>query len=164
MRRATPALMFVCMLLGTAAAFGLEIGDKAPPLKVKKWIVGRPVTPNKPDGKTVYVVEFWATWCPPCRRSIPHLNKLHERYKDKGLVIVGITAESEKKVKPFAKRMKMKYNVGIDANRATGSVYMKGVRGIPHAFVIGKDGKVAWSGHPMAGMDRVIAQLLAGEE
>jgi len=157
--------MLAAVLLATIAAVGvaLDIGDQAPPLKVKEWIVGGPVSPDKPDGKTIYVIEFWATWCPPCHKSIPHLNELHNKYKDKGVVIVGISAEDAATVRPFAKKMKMAYNVGVDDKRATNNVYMKGVGGIPHAFVVGKDGKVVWAGHPMGGLDEILSQLVAGD-
>jgi len=161
MRNAVLAVALLAAFATVAAA--LEIGDPAPPLKVKEWIVGGPVSPDKADGKTVFVVEFWATWCPPCRKTIPHLNSLHEKFKDKGVVIVGISDEDAATVRPFAKEMKMAYNVAVDDNRATYSVYMKGVEGIPHAFVIGRDGKVVWAGHPMGGLDGVLAQLVTGK-
>ena len=60
----------------------LQIGDAAPELKVEKWVKGDPVTTFE-KGK-VYVVEFWATWCPPCIKSIPHLTELQKQYKEKG--------------------------------------------------------------------------------
>jgi len=91
---------------------------------------------------------------------IPHLNKLHEKYRDKQVVLCGITNESASKVQQFIKSLPMKYHVGIDTGK-TGEAYMKGVPGIPHAFVVDQKGKVAWHGHPMAGMDKVIEKLVA---
>ena len=88
------ALLF-CVLL----VFGCErrrrrhsakLGTPAPPLTGLEWVKNGPVE-MKPG--TVYVVEFWATWCPPCRVSIPHLTELQHKYKDKNLVIVGISTE-----------------------------------------------------------------------
>lgn len=153
----------VMMVLALATtAFGLEIGDKAPALRVAKWIVGGPATPDKPDGKTVYVVEFWATWCPPCLRSVPHLIKLQDRLKDRGVVVVGISDEDPQTVEAFARRMKMTYTVGIDDDHATSNAWMAGVSGIPHAFVVNKDGVIVWSGHPLMGLDDVLEQVLAG--
>jgi thiol-disulfide isomerase/thioredoxin len=132
-----------------------------PPISVKKGGANTPVTAASLRGKVV-VVEFWATWCGPCRQSIPHLNELHEKLKDKGVVIVGISSgEAERTVEEFAKSMSMKYHVGVDTGK-TSEVYMKGVDGIPHAFVVDRKGKVAWAGHPMAGMDAVLTKL-AGE-
>ena len=147
------------LLLAAPSAWALDVGDRAPALSVKKWVVNRPVTARAARGK-VLVVEFWATWCPPCRTSIPHLNKLHEKYGDKQVVICGITSESPAKVQEFIKSTPMKYHVGIDSGK-TGAVYMKGVRGIPHAFVVDREGKVAWHGHPMGGMDAAIEKLVA---
>src|SRR5437764_4651078 len=74
----------MCSLAGEPK---LKVGDPAPKLQMGKWIQGEPVTEFKP-GKA-YLVEFWATWCGPCRVSIPHLNELHNKYKDQGLVVIG---------------------------------------------------------------------------
>jgi thiol-disulfide isomerase/thioredoxin len=118
----------------------VEYLDKAPDLK------GKPA-----------VVEFWATWCPPCRASIPHLNELNKKYKDKGLVIIGISDEDQKKVTEFRKTLPMDYTVAIDKKDLGQKL---GVTGIPHAFVVGKDGKVAWQGHPMELTDAEIEKVL----
>lgn len=138
-------------------------GDEAAPLKIKEWIKGQPV--DVKDGKNVYVVEFWATWCPPCRVSIPHLTQLQKRFKDKGVVVVGISDEPAAKVKPFVTRMgaKMDYTVACDDARQTFAQYMEAYRhdGIPTAFIVDKSGKVVWDGHPMAGLDKAIEAVLA---
>ncbi len=88
----------VALLLFCVAAFGvvaqppqtasLSIGDPAPSIKVRKWIKGTPVTAFE-KGR-VYVVEFWATWCGPCIRGMPHLSELARKYKDK-VTITGIS-------------------------------------------------------------------------
>jgi len=154
-----------CWLAAAAAAlagpsaWALDAGDKAPPLSVKTWVVNKPVTARTVRGK-VLVVEFWATWCGPCRTTIPHLNKLHDKYGDKQVVLCGITREDKATVQQFLKALPMKYHVGSDTGR-THDAYMKGVPGIPHAFVVDRTGKVAWHGHPMAGMDKVIERLVA---
>ena len=97
-------------------------------------------------GEKVVLVEFWATWCPPCRRSIPHLNELHEAHADDGLVIIGLTDEDRETVEAFMDDgMPMSYIVGT----GSGSARAYGVRGIPHAFLLGLDGTVVWQGHPL---------------
>jgi thiol-disulfide isomerase/thioredoxin len=137
-------------LIGTPAIGG-ELGDKAAPLTIGEWIKGGPVTIG--PGDKVHVVEFWATWCPPCRASIPHLTELQAKYKEKGVVFVGVSNEDSATVKPFVQNMgaKMEYTVAVDKDEATSEGYMKafGQNGIPTAFVIDKQGRVAWVGHPM---------------
>lgn len=152
----------VIAVFAASAAHALETGEKAPPVKADLWLNGDAVNPADPDGETLYVVEFWATWCPPCRKSIPHLNELQAKWKDQKVVIIGITDEPEETVRPFAGKMKMSYHVAIDTNRATVDVYMKDVSGIPHAFVVDREGVVVWSGHPMSGLEETVDQLLAG--
>ena len=87
---------------------------------------------NKPEqtiGKPM-IVEFWATWCPPCRASIPHLNEVYKKYKDKGLVVVGITDENDNLVEKFMKQVPMEYSVAQDKGNDWGKQF--GIQGIPH--------------------------------
>ena len=149
------------LVLVGQAAWALDVGDRAPAIKVKEWVSNTPVTLESAKGK-VLVVEFWATWCGPCKVTIPHVNKLHARHQDKDVVFVGISNEDPAKVKEFLKTTPMHYHVGIAASKAAYSAYMEGVPGIPHAFVVDQKGKVAWKGHPMMGMDAAIAQLAKG--
>ncbi|MGV8122809.1 MAG: redoxin family protein [Candidatus Xenobiia bacterium LiM19] len=152
----------IVFLITSGPASALAVGDKAPPLIVSKWFNGTQVNPDKPDGKTVYVIEFWATWCGPCKKTIPHLIELQNQYKDKNVIVVGITNEEEKVVTPFIGEMKMTYRVGIDDGDKTSSVYMKGIEGIPHSFIVNRDGIIIWSGHPLSGLDDVLPKVIAG--
>ncbi|HOJ33751.1 MAG TPA: TlpA disulfide reductase family protein [Candidatus Hydrogenedentes bacterium] len=131
----------------------LKVGDPAPPLKVSEWVKGDAVDLEAQKGKSAVVVEFWATWCPPCRASIPHLTQLQAKYKDRGIVIVGISSEDKGTVKEFVEKAgdKMVYHVAVDDNGKTEEAYMEasGAQGIPHAYIIGKDGKIVWEGHPL---------------
>src|SRR3954447_13392666 len=68
----------------------LSIGDPAPPVRVAKWVKGPPV-PELEKGK-VYVVDVWSTWCVPCLAAMPHATELQKRFREKGLVVVGVTA------------------------------------------------------------------------
>ena len=83
----------------------LKVGDPAPALQVSAWVQGDPVETFEP-GK-VYLVEFWATWCGPCITAIPHVNALHEKYKDQGLVVIGqnVWEHQENQVEPFVRKM-----------------------------------------------------------
>ncbi len=146
-------------------AWAAKLGDPAAPLVIKEWIKGKPV--DVKDGKNVYVVEFWATWCGPCKVSIPHLTEMQKTFKDKGVVFVGISDEPAAKVKPFVEKMaeKMNYIVACDDNRQSNEGYMVayGENGIPCAFVVSREGKVIWHGHPMDGLDQVLGQIVSGK-
>lgn len=152
--------------LSLSSALADKIGDKAKPLNVSEWVKGAtaeaPV--NVTDGKNFYVVEFWATWCGPCKTSIPHLTELQKKYKDKGVVFVGVSNETIEKVKPFVEEQgeKMDYVVALDKENLTNKDYMRayGQNGIPTAFVINKKGQIAWVGHPMS-MDKPLEQIVA---
>jgi thiol-disulfide isomerase/thioredoxin len=114
---------------------------------------------KQPDlnGKPV-LVEFWATWCPPCRKSVPHLNQIYSKYRSQGLEIVGVTDENEATVKKFQQQIPMDYNVAINTPE---SVYQQfGIEGIPTAFLVDKKGKIVWTGHPMELTDTEIQSVL----
>ncbi|MGD0088619.1 MAG: redoxin family protein [Planctomycetota bacterium] len=144
----------------------LKAGDLAPKLSVSKWLNGEAVE-NFEKGK-LYVIECWATWCGPCRASIPHVSELNTKLKDKGVVFVGmnVSEPDTSKVEPFVKGMgdKMNYRVALDEDGKTAAAWLaaSGQQGIPCAFVVDKEGKIAWIGHPMDGLDKILEQLLAG--
>jgi thiol-disulfide isomerase/thioredoxin len=142
-----------------------ELGDPAAPLVIAEWIKGDAVDLAAVKGKKVVVVEFWATWCGPCRTSIPHLTELQKKFQDRGVVFVGVSDETAAKVKPFVDGMgeKMDYTVAVDSNRKTFAGYMGayGINGIPHAFIVDKEGRIAWHGHPMSGLDKALERIAA---
>ena len=150
--------MLGALVMACPTASALEVGDAAPAIPVTTWVSNTPVSLASAKGK-VLVVEFWATWCGPCKVTIPHLNKLHAKYRDQKAVFVGVSREKEAVVRKFMAGLPMSYHVGLSADTAA---YMQGIRGIPHAFVVDGAGKIAWHGHPMSGMDRVIKQLVKG--
>ena len=151
----------------------LKVGSKAPAFKVGKWIKGEEVKEFAPG--RVYVVEFWATWCGPCRRSIPHLTQIAKEMKDR-VTVVGVsvwerppddtTTEYLPKVEAFVQKMgdKMEYVVAADsADNAMAETWMaaSGQQGIPASFIV-KDGVVQWIGHPLDGMDDALKEIVAG--
>jgi thiol-disulfide isomerase/thioredoxin len=147
-------MMLVSGVLLAIAACAVQIPENtpAPPLKVTQWIKGAPVDLAAIAGKKVAVIEFWATWCPPCRESIPHLTKLQKQYKDQ-VVFAGISNETANDVKPFVEKMgdKMEYAVAVDDQDQTVKAYMDawGLNNIPYAFIVGKNGKILWNGSPL---------------
>lgn len=139
-----------------------KLGDMAYPLVGLTWVKGEPVSIE--PGK-VTVVEFWATWCPPCRVSIPHLTALQDKYEDRGVVVVGISTEQEAEVRPFVEGMgqKMDYHVAVDTSGKVGRGYMGAFKqnSIPTAFVVDSEGKVIWHGHP-AELEPVLDRVVSG--
>jgi thiol-disulfide isomerase/thioredoxin len=130
------------------------VGQAAAPPTGLNFIKGAPLDFAKEfeAGQKVFVLECWATWCGPCRQIIPHMTELAKRMKGHGVEFCGITSEDEAKASKFVDQMgaKMDYTVACDEEDSFQREYMSrfGVGGIPHAFVVGKDGKIAWQGHP----------------
>jgi thiol-disulfide isomerase/thioredoxin len=155
----------VCVALASPSFAGdfaqnptFKIGDPAPAIAPISWIQGTPVTKYEPG--RVYVVEFWATWCPPCIKAIPHLSALQKKYADK-LTVVGVNVEGllghEPKadaVPPFMKKWgkDMTYTVAMDdPTKKTMSdawITASGSLGIPTACIIDGRGELAWVGYP----------------
>jgi len=92
------------------------------------------------DG-TIRVVDFWATWCPPCRTAIPWLNKLHRTYKDRGVSIVGVSVdENPKALAGFDQEVHIEYASLLSSEQAEKA--FGGIFGLPTTFVLDRQGKV----------------------
>src|SRR6059036_3610528 len=168
---ATLAVLALGTTFSAVAETTLKVGDPAPKLQTGKWVQGDPVKEFQKE--KAYIVEFWATWCGPCRVSIPHLNELHTKFKDKGLVVIGqnVWERDQEVVAPFIKKMgsEMTYRVGLDTvegeqgKMAQTWMEAAGQDGIPTAFVVDKRGIIAWIGHPMHLKEDLLQQVLDGE-
>ena len=88
----------------------------------------------------VVLVNFWATWCPPCRKEMPDLQALYDKYKDQGFVVVSISDEQAAKVQPFITERKITYPVLLDPGRKVNDLFQ--VEGIPKSFVYDREGKL----------------------
>lgn len=148
----------------------LTVGSSAPSFRGLTWLKDAPagLLSNK---DTVYLIEFWATWCGPCVASIPHLNELKEKFGDR-LEVVGIASseggnsdqEAIAKIKAFLVdpgQPKQNYPVahgdkGLDERWMKASMS----QGIPNAYLV-RDGKILWIGHPMTA-DSVVQAVVDG--
>ncbi|MCB1196562.1 TlpA family protein disulfide reductase [bacterium] len=102
---------------------------------------GTPVSLSSLSGKVV-LIDFWATWCPPCRKMIPALKDLHSKYNRQGLEVIGISLDESgpETVKAFVESMKMPYLVAIGDNTLSDS-YGK-INAIPTSFIIDRKGDI----------------------
>ncbi|MBX3422149.1 MAG: redoxin family protein [Pirellulaceae bacterium] len=157
----------------------MTIGSPAPAIDIEHWISNgegrfKPVQKFSP-GK-VYVIEFWATWCGPCVRSIPQLAALQQRYADQGLQIISVSNEDRETVDQFLQRtvvdskdettyakLTSAYCLTTDPDGSVQEDYMVAAAqsGIPTAFLIGKDGVIEWIGLP-SDIDEPIQKVLQG--
>src|SRR4051812_31251436 len=143
-------LVFVCLFLFAMSTIGMAaekklwaksyIGQKAPDFVVEKWLTKEPDT----KGKFV-LIDFWATWCGPCRKAIPELNEFHKKFGDK-LVVIGVSDETEAKVEAMTDP-KITYFSALDSKARTKKAYE--VKGIPHVVIIDPQGIVRWEGFPL---------------
>ncbi len=161
----------VVLLCGPINAAGLSVGDKAPALSVSEWVKGDPVDLARDASRRVHMVEFWATWCPPCKATIPRLTEFQKKYGDR-LAIIGVTTpdsigNTPSAVRRFVRKLgaEMDYRVAIDNGTRTSDAYMRaaGVSGIPHAFIVGKSGNILWQGSPLdPSLEDVLTDVVEG--
>jgi peroxiredoxin len=122
-----------------AAMTQLEADDRKRehPEFTLKDLSGKSWTFSELRGKVV-LVNFWATWCPPCRKEMPDLEALYARFAAKGFVVLGISDEEAAKVEPFIRERKVSFPVLLDPGRKVNDMFV--VEGIPKSFVYGRDG------------------------
>ena len=144
----------------------LNIGDPAPALDVQQWIKGSPVQTY--ERGRIYVLEYWATWCKPCKAAMPHLSELARHYK-KHITVIGIDAfemaTSTSRIKSFVDSMgrQMDYAVAMqDSSVAVKWFEASGEQGIPKTFIVDAEGRVAWIGHPSQ-LGPILSQMVHGK-
>lgn len=168
-------LVYVCfllMLLIPACAkqrrgrpnFGSEmlaVGAPAPEISAEGWLNGPGPDATQLKGKVV-VIDAWASWCGPCRSAAPHLVEVHKKFKDSGVVFIGLTNEDESRLdemKDFLQGPGITWPNGYGAGPTLGKL---GMTYIPSLWVIGTDGKIVWNteaeGELEDGISRALAQ------
>lgn len=162
----------------------LEVGDPAPPLQTARWLRGAAVERFEPG--QVYVLDFWAVWCPPCVALLPHLSDLGDRFAARGVRFIALTAPNEAENsaaaieawlerKAGAIRVAVAYDApappdACAASEATQALcgatvlaYLQAadLDGIPVAVVVDRHARIAWIGDPAA-MDSVVEAVASG--
>jgi len=135
-------VLSVSSLLGAFALLQeqLKPGAQAPQFELES-LDGKTVILSELKGKPVFL-DFWATWCGPCRRALPHTQAFSEKYKDKAHIFAINVREEPEKVQTFMQQNKYTFRVLMDTEGEVARAY--GVRGIPHFVVIGAEGKIAF--------------------
>ena len=120
--------------------YALEPGNKAPDFNLP-GIQGS-VQLSKTIGSVVYV-DFWASWCGPCRHSFSWMNAMQEKYRSQNLQIIGVNLDAKNEdAKKFLAEIPAKFTVVFDSKGETAKQY--GIKGMPTSFLIGRDGKVIY--------------------
>ena len=127
------------------------LGQKAPTLVVEKWLTSKPEMKDK-----FLLIDFWATWCGPCRAAIPELNLIQQQFGDR-VCVVGISDEPEATVRAMA-TPQMTYAVAIDTQAKLKKEVE--VRGIPHVMLIDPKGMVRWEGFPLLEGEKLTPEVV----
>ena len=127
-------------------------GKQAPSFQVAKWLTEEPSRAGK-----VVLIDFWATWCPPCREAIPELAKLQKEFAD-DLVVIGVSDEDPETVKAFMEHTRMGYAQAVDPQERMKRFV--GVEGIPHVLLVDSSGIVRWQGYPFDPGDPLTADVI----
>jgi peroxiredoxin len=168
--RASLAALLAALALAPALAGAGELKALKGPLTagdfVARDLAGRAVKFGELRGKVV-LLNFWATWCPPCRKEMPAMERLHQRYKDRGLVVLALSQDqaSSQEVRAFVDDLELTFPVWHDRDGLVGRQYS--IRGVPTSYLIGRDGRIAyralgeydWDGEAAR---RVVEALLGG--
>ena len=167
------SLLMVGVLMSVVPAYGEKgdanalVGTEAPDFTLKN-LAGERVTLSSHENESIVVLDLWATWCGPCVRAMPELQKVAEAYKDKGVVVYAVNQQEGKlKVEKFLERRKISLTVLLDKKAEVGTAYR--AEAIPQTVIIDKEGTiravhVGYSPRLGSMLSRELDLLLEGKE
>jgi len=137
-------------------------GLPLPPLEVDGWInTEKPLTAADLQGKIV-LVDYWATWCGPCMRSMPEIIRFNKQHQELGVKVVGFTSENGPAVQHVKNYVESKDGIDWPIAYGAGLVYQKmGIEGIPTYVLYDRTGTSVWGGHTLDGIEQYVARELA---
>ncbi|MEO6391251.1 MAG: TlpA disulfide reductase family protein [Pyrinomonadaceae bacterium] len=144
-------------LLRDRAAQVALLGQDAPAIDIAEWVQGEPTTLTELRGR-VTILEFWATWCKPCRESFPKLRRIHEQYSGRGLEVVALTRfymslggsveariQELDLIRSTLAEHRLDFRAGVMEDERPQATY--GANGLPTLVIIDRNGRVCWAGH-----------------
>jgi peroxiredoxin len=154
------SIVFSLLIVSIVVNAQLTIGQAAPEISLPD-AKGNTVNLSSFKGKVV-LIDFWASWCRPCRAANPGVVKLYKKYKDKGFEVFGVSFDEKTSAwKRAIKADKITYSQVIDTKIWEGTVATKyGVEGIPMSFLLDKEGKIVAIDLEGDALDKAIADLL----
>lgn len=128
------------LALSTSSAFAVSAGDQAPDFKIPRLEAKGMISLKQYRGKVVYV-DFWASWCGPCRQSLPALNDIRQEFRQKGFEVIAINLDEERDdAMEFLKEFPVAYPTARDTSGKVPEAY--GLVGMPTAYLIDRKGKI----------------------
>jgi len=151
------AIVCLFLLLCSTGLAGNLVGKIAPQITVREWITSESLNEVNLAG-SVYVLEFWTTWCHSCIENIPHLIALNNKYSDRGLVFISLSEDkSADLVRDFVQKKGINYHVAID----NGTADWFGITGYPTVFVVNHQGVVVFEGYPWSlEFEKAVAEAI----
>lgn len=144
MKRVSTLLLMILFIMPVVTACGMgKVEEKVESAKdfTLKDLTGKGVTLSEKKGKII-VLNFWATWCPPCREEMPSMEKLHNKFKGKDFEIIAVAMDpkGEKTVRPFIEEQGFTFTVLLDEKGNVSDMYR--AYAVPMTFILGRDGMV----------------------
>lgn len=163
-KKIIPVVLTTLISIFNVNANASEVGESAPQFTLPSLAEDKPISLQQFNGKVVYL-DFWASWCAPCRTSFPLLNKLHQKLKDQGFEVVAVNLDEQKaNADKFLNEIPVNFNVLHDSSGEWSDKYV--VESMPTSFIIDRQGIIQKIHHGFASDDineieKKVVELLA---